>query len=91
MDWSLLQHQADEEIKKFESRLGEREDDELLFLYLNKINEDICNLSSSVLISNNEQQAPFADALSSIVMLAKKMDVDLRAALEERMRRAAQE
>ena len=98
MDLGALQEQANAAIERFESEIGEKEYDEMLFLYLSKISEDIGNLSSTVMssqgISGEPQRAShgsFADALYSIVMLAKKMDINLQSAMEEKLRRVAQE
>lgn len=100
MDLGALQEQANTEIQRFESQLDEKEYDDILFLYLSKISEDIGNLSSTVMSSqgingkeeNSESShASFADALYSIVVLAKKMNINLQQAMEEKIQRLAQE
>lgn len=98
MDLGALQEQANAEIQRFESQVGEKEYDEILFLYLSKISEDIGNLSSAVMSSqgirgdaNEISHHSFADALYSIVVLAKKMNINLQAAMEEKIVRLAQE
>lgn len=100
MDLGALQEQTDTEIQRFESQLGEKEYDEVLFLYLSKISEDIGNLASTVMstqgitekkMTTKESHNSFAEALYSIVMLAKRMDINLQQAMEEKISRLAQE
>lgn len=92
MDLEALQERAHSDIKKFESEVGEKDYDEILFLYLSKISEDIGNLSSSVMAhegfgkSNMETSASFANALYSIVVLGKKMNIDLSTAMAEKIK-----
>lgn len=87
MDLGALQKKATMEIERFEKRVGAKAFDEMLFLYVSKISEEIGNLAAGVLgreqidtdhpVSETQLCANFADALYSIVVLAQKMDVDL--------------
>lgn len=90
MDLEALQQQADAGIRRFETRHEGKEEDELLFHYLNKINEDIGDLSSSVM-GGSKPHKTFAEALYSIMMLAKKMDVDIAQAMREKLQEVAME
>lgn len=98
MDLGALQTQVTTAIEKFERKVGNKDYDEILFLYLSKISEDIGNLSSSVMSAqglgkgNGEEVGDvFADSLYSIIMLAQKMKIDLPQALQEKIARIEEE
>ena len=91
MDVGVIQEQAATGIERFEARIGRKSDDELLFHYLDRINDDISNLSSSVMRNADNVHDSFADALYSILMLAKKMGIDVQTAMEEKIKRQAKE
>ena len=96
MDLATLQQQATTSIDKFEAKAGAKDHDEMLFMYMSKISEDIGNLASSVLsregineaISDNSVNGAFAESLYSIVMLAQKMKVDLPGAVQQKIESA---
>ena len=96
MDLGALQEKANREITLFEDHVGNKDYDEILFLYMSKITEEIGNLAASVLgkeglqaeqpLSNSEVESTFADALYSIVILAQKMNVNLDKVMADKIR-----
>jgi NTP pyrophosphatase (non-canonical NTP hydrolase) len=98
MELGVLQEQAHKEIQRFEASIEGKDYDEVLFLYMSKISEDIGNLASGVMSSegvtptkNTSISSNFADALYSIIMLAKKMDVNLHEAMQEKIKMIEEE
>ncbi len=101
MDLGALQERASSDIKKFEAKVGEKDFDEILFLYLSRITEEIGNLSAAVLskegikteenINNTELPRVFADSIYSIILLAQKMNINLDKAMDEKIKRIEEE
>lgn len=90
MQLDVVQEHTLTGIKCFEANLGNKAQEELLFDYLNKINEHIGDLSSTVMGSETKHEY-FGDALYSIMMLAKKMNVNLAEVMQEKMLRIEDE
>jgi len=96
MDLGALQERAIGEIKRFEERIGDKDYDEILFLYMSKISEEIGNLAAAVLrregikaeqpVSDDQLSTVFADSIYSIIILAQKMNVNLDRAMEEKIK-----
>lgn len=98
MELGVLQEQAHRDIQRFEANIEGKEYDDVLFLYMSKISEDIGNLASGVMSSEGIGQAKepsvsnnFADALYSIIMLAKRMNINLKTAMQEKLQRLEEE
>ncbi|MBD3209747.1 hypothetical protein GF367_05030 [Candidatus Woesearchaeota archaeon] len=97
MDLGALQEKANHEIRRFESELGDKDYDEMLFLYMSKVSEEIGNLAAGVLgregiqaerpVTDSQVSTTFADALYSIIILAQKMNVNLDRSMSEKIRR----
>lgn len=87
MDIGALQEKATIEIKRFEHHVGTKDFDEMLFLYMSKITEEIGNLAAAVLgkeelkaeqpVTDGQIETTFADAFYSIIVLAEKMNINL--------------
>lgn len=98
MELGILQEQALKEIQRFEANIDGKDYDDVLFLYMSKISEDIGNLASGVMSSEGiaapketSVSGNFADALYSIIMLAKKMNINLHEAMQEKLLRLEEE
>ncbi|MBN1275042.1 MazG-like family protein [Candidatus Woesearchaeota archaeon] len=101
MDLGALQEKANYEIKRFEAAIGSKDYDEVLFLYMSKISEEIGNLAASVLgregikaeqpVTDTEVSAVFADTMYSIIILAQKMGINLDKAMQEKMQKLDEE
>lgn len=101
MDIGSLQRHANEEIRRFESGLEDKDYDEVLFLYMSRISEEIGNLASGVMgqeglekgnkPSMEDKSEAFAEAMYSIITLAQKMDVDLEQAMQLHLEKKKQE
>ncbi|MBW2982801.1 hypothetical protein KY327_00695 [Candidatus Woesearchaeota archaeon] len=101
MDIGSLQQHANEEIRRFESGLEDKDYDEVLFLYMSRISEEIGNLASGVMgkeglkpgktVTDDDTSLAFAEAMYSIVTLAQKMDVDLEQAMQLHLEKKKQE
>lgn len=93
MDLAALQQQAATSIERFEAKAGARDNDEMLFLYMSRISEDIGNLAASVLGKETDEGlvSAFAETLHSIIMLAQKMNIDLHEAIRQRMQAGEEE
>lgn len=98
MDLAVLQEKAKQEIQRFEAKVDHHDHDEILFLYMSKISEEIGNLATSVLgregfkanqepVSDEQVSNVFADTIYQIITLAQKMDVNLEVAMKEKLQR----
>ncbi len=97
MDLGALQEKANHAIARFEEEVQGKDYDEVLFLYMSKISEEIGNLAAGVLgregikaeqpVEDEQLSAIFADALYSIIVLAQKMNINLDKAMEEKIKR----
>ncbi len=101
MDLGALQEKANSEIKRFEAKVGDKDFDEMLFLYISKITEEVGNLSAGVLssegikpeqtVADEKIASIFADTIYSIVILAQKMNINLDRAMGEKIKRVEEE
>jgi NTP pyrophosphatase (non-canonical NTP hydrolase) len=97
MDLGALQEKTKHDIKRFEARLEGKNYDEILFLYMSKITEEIGNMAAAVLgregiqaeqpVSNDELVEVFADTLYSILVLAQKMNINIDRVVQEKISR----
>jgi len=101
LDLGALQEKANIDIRRFEARVGEKDYDEMLFLYMSKISEEIGNLAAAVLgregikaeqpVTDAEISSVFADALYSIIILAQKMNINLDHAMDEKIKKVEEQ
>ena len=101
MDIGSLQQHANEEIRRFESGLEGKEYDEVLFMYMSRLSEEIGNLASGVMGQEGLEKGnqptiddtsdAFAQAMFSIITLAQKMNVDLEQAIQLHLEKKKQE
>lgn len=85
MELGLLQEKTIVGIKQFEAERKASSDDEMLFHYMDKINEDVGTLASNVFGKDETLPTALANAMYSLSMLAKKMDVNLADVLAEKV------
>jgi NTP pyrophosphatase (non-canonical NTP hydrolase) len=90
MDLATIQERTTKEIERFEKESGTADNNEMLFIYLNRINDEISNLSSSVMAQNGYGSAKnlhesFSDVIFSLSMLAQKMNVHLPTVMQEKI------
>ena len=86
MDINLLQEKTIVGIKQFEAEKQASSDDELLFHYMDRINEEVGALASNVFGKDETLPLAFANTIYSLSMLAKKMDVNLEEVITEKVR-----
>lgn len=85
MELQHLQEKTILGIKQFEAEKQASTEDELLFHYMDRINEEVGVLASNVFGNDETLPAAFANAIYSLSMLAKKMNVNLQDVIAEKI------
>ncbi len=85
MDLNHLQEKTVIGIKQFEAEKQASSEDELLFHYMDRINEEVGVLASNVFGKDETLPASLANAVYSLSMLAKKMNVNLQEVIAEKI------
>lgn len=91
MQLGELQEKTALGIQHFESEKSGMDNDQLLFEYLNKINEDVGVLSSHAFGGDEKMHDALGSALYSLVMLAQKLGIDSKSAVSERIQQIEDE
>lgn len=85
MNLKILQEKTSVGIKQFEAEKKANTEEELLFHYMNRINEEVGTLASNVFGKDEMLPESLANAMYSLSMLANKMGINLQDVLAEKI------